>query len=683
MKRILLCTVLILLLSEGLGTWFLDRLKLQKKGFSAPYGFALMLGTLQMLYYPAQILHLSFLWIILPSALVLCFAACATLLRIKDVLKGLLRPQSAAVLITAVLFFLVLRQCSVDMNFADSSAYLNYIAMNINADHLNLYDITNGLRGSEWLVLYSYQGFYHFGSFLCWLTDLPYWLGHAAYQIPVMTISIWLLGIIYNVLSTMVIIDTVDRLRFKDYGFKILLLVFLLYYSNFAYWDISFAFYGNTFRNLFIMVMIRVIMVWLDDGQEKLKYLIPFILAAGLACSSSYLFMGFAVLYALAAHLFRIRRENALYDMTTFIIPMVLYACTFLIANHGKLAGLVLLVYALYLVLRRHPAVKKVVETVDMFFGDHCTLIFFILVPLIFVIGSAIITYLGKNVLVTYATYLDDFTGIDMTRDFLFLHAGWLENLLNLCRWGGYFLLLKKTDRTEGEGYLKDLAVLLMIFFLNPLCIVMLEATMTGHVFYRNFLTLFNPLTEAVFFTLVYDRVKEYTAGRWGMKAVLCTAVLLGNLGSWYPSLYKGQYWIYIRDGKMEDPYHKVEPDEYNALQALIALDRENPKEGQTVLLSHSGSTLVYMPDAYQIFTPRNEWFVSVDEDFFNIARRHFSWREEGNPHYERTCEYIEQYGVDYILDQYWENAAFDEAADGCSVIVYDGSKYRVRQVQK
>ena len=45
--------------------------------------------------------------------------------------------------------------------------------------------------------------------------------------------------------------------------------------------------------------------------------------------------------------------------------------------------------------------------------------------------------------------YLDDFTGIDMTRDFLFLHAGWLENLLNLCRWGGYFLLLKKTDRTE------------------------------------------------------------------------------------------------------------------------------------------------------------------------------------------------------------------------------------------
>ncbi|MBR0477684.1 MAG: hypothetical protein IJJ24_01165, partial [Solobacterium sp.] len=265
MKRILLCTVLILLLSEGLGTWLLDRLKLQKKGFSAPYGFALMLGTLQMLYYPAQILHLSFLWIILPSALVLCFAACATLLRIKDVLKGLLRPQSAAVLITAVLFFLVLRQCSVDMNFADSSAYLNYIAMNINADHLNLYDITNGLRGSEWLVLYSYQGFYHFGSFLCWLTDLPYWLGHAVYQIPVMTISIWLLGIIYNVLSTMVIIDTVDRLRFKDYGFKILLLVFLLYYSNFAYWDISFAFYGNTFRNLFIMVMIRVIMVWLDD----------------------------------------------------------------------------------------------------------------------------------------------------------------------------------------------------------------------------------------------------------------------------------------------------------------------------------------------------------------------------------------------------------------------------------
>ena len=126
-----------------------------------------------------------------------------------------------------------------------------------------------------------------------------------------------------------------------------------------------------------------------------------------------------------------------------------------------------------------------------------------------------------------------------------------------------------------------------------------------------------------------------------------------------------------------------MEMDEYNALQALIGLDRSHPQEDQTVLLSHSPSTLVFLPEAYQIFTPRNEWFVSIDEDFFEIARRHFSWREEGHPHYERTCDYIEQYGVDYIVVQYWENPAYDNATDGCSVTVYTGSKFKVKEVVK
>ncbi|MBR2991380.1 MAG: hypothetical protein IKF51_07995 [Solobacterium sp.] len=683
MKRILLGAMLILLLSEGLGSWFLDRFHLTRKGFCAPYGFAVMLGTLQLLYYPAQLLHLSFTWIIAASALVFLFALLVTLKDLKRVLKGLLRPQMILVVLTAVIFFFVLRTCSVDMNFADSSAYLNYIAMNINADHLNLYDITNGLRGSEWLVLYSYQGYHHFASFVCWLCDLPFWMGHAAYQLPVMTISIYLFGLIYNVLSTMLIIDAVDEIRFKDYGFKAVLLIFLLFYSNFAYWDISFAFYGNTFRNLFIMVMIRVIMIWLDSGEDSWKYLIPLILSAGLACSSSYMFMGFAVLYALAAYLFRVRKENALSDMMLNILPMVIYALTFIVHTHPILAAAVLILYVVLLFLREKGIIRRMIGALDMFLEDHDTAVFFVGVPLIFVIGSAVITVLGKQVLVTYATYLDDFTGIDMTRDFLFIHSDWLNILLNICRWGGYFLLVFRRERSGAQHYLADLCILLMIFFLNPLCIVMLEATMTGHVFYRNFLTLFNPLTEAVFFVLVYEKISTSVPERAGLKALLCIAVILGNVGSYLPSLYKGQYWIYVRDGKEEDPYYKMEMDEYNALQALISLDRADPKEEQTVLLSHSPSTLTYLPEAYQIFTPRNEWFVSVDEDFFEIARRHFSWREEGHPQYEKTCDYIEQYGVDYIVVQYWENPDYDAATDGCSVTMYEGSKFKVKKAMK
>ncbi len=683
MKKIWIALIALLFISEGTGQWLLRLFGREVKGYAAPYGFAAILGLLQILYYPAQILHLPFTRIIAVSCVVFFCAFIVSVLSLKSVRNALKRPQTLVLVFALTVFYCVLKTCSVDMNFADSSAYLNYIAMNIGAERLNLYDITNGLRGEEWLVLYSYQGYYHFVSWLCWIVDLPFYLGRTLYQIPVMTISIYLPGMLYHVLSTMIIVDTLDSIRFRDYGFKVILLVFLLFYSNFAYWDIAFAFYGNTFRNLFIMVMIRLIMVWLDEGSENIKYLIPAVLAAGLACSSSYLFMGFAVLYALAAYLFRTRRENALADMTVFITPMVIYAAVYLGHGHRMLAVAVPVFWVTFLALRKTGAVSRLIAKAELFFEDHVTAVFYIGIPLIFVIGSAVITWLGKNVLVTYSTYLDDFTSIDMTRDFLFLHATWLENLLNVCRWGGYFLLLRKANRLAGEDYLRDLCILMMVLFLNPLCIVMLEATMTGHVFYRNFLTLFNPLTEAYFFVLIYERIREYAAGRAGMKLLLCTAVILGNIGSYRPELYKGQYWIYVRDGKNEDPYYKIDMDEYNALQFLINQLKTDGHEGQPVLLSHSPSTLTYIPEAYQIFTPRNEFFVSVDDDFFEIARRHFEWRDPGSPHYERTCDYIAQYDVDYIVVQYWENSEYDAAADGCSVVLYEGSRFRVRQVVK
>ena len=62
------------------------------------------------------------------------------------------------------------------------------------------------------------------------------------------------------------------------------------------------------------------------DKEEPLKYVMMFIVGAGLACSSSYLFISFAILFSLAAYLFVSQKTNAFVDMSIIVLPMAVYA---------------------------------------------------------------------------------------------------------------------------------------------------------------------------------------------------------------------------------------------------------------------------------------------------------------------------------------------------------------------
>ena len=89
MNRILLFVFALILISEGIGYWGLKVLKIRQKGYAAPIGFAMILGSLQLLYYPAQLFNLPFTWIVVVSSLLLIFALAVTIKNIKAVIKDL------------------------------------------------------------------------------------------------------------------------------------------------------------------------------------------------------------------------------------------------------------------------------------------------------------------------------------------------------------------------------------------------------------------------------------------------------------------------------------------------------------------------------------------------------------------------------------------------------------------
>ena len=397
MTRILLLVIGLVILSEGLGSWIFKVLKIEQRGFAAPIGFAVLLASLQLLYYPAQWLNLSFTWIIVASILILAFALVVTCLRFKETLHNLINWNTIIVIICAGLFLYAFSKCYIDLDFSDSATYLNYIAQNINIDKLNLFNPTNGLVGEEWDVLYLFQGYYHFGSFICWLVNVPYYLLGSTTYVANLVVSVWGLGLLYNIISSMLIINMVRYFKFRNHWLEFCLLVFSLFFTNFYYWKVAFAFYGNTYRGIFVAMLIYVIYRWIKEDNEQIKYLIPFIVGAGLACSSSYLFLSFEILYCLAAYLFKKEKNRSLFDMCTLIIPLVLYAASILSRSHMAVALGVVIAYAVFLYARYEKHVRKIIWRLEDFFFEKATLIFFIIIPAAFVVGSALVYFFMPN----------------------------------------------------------------------------------------------------------------------------------------------------------------------------------------------------------------------------------------------------------------------------------------------
>ena len=684
MKRILIIAALLIFISEGTGTALLKKLNIEKKGLAGALGFSVILGLLQTMYYVPLMLNMSFTWIIILTSLVLAAGLLVTLLHIKDTVRSFLSIDTVIIAVAAAVFMFVFSKMYIDLDYADSTTYLNYIALNINAPELNMYNLADGMRGQEWNVYYLFQGYYHFGSYLCWLVNLPYYLLGSSSYVSNLVVSVWGLGLLYNVFTNMLIVNAVKQMRTNNRFVRIAVLLFGLFYANFFYWNIAFAFYGNTFRSLFVMLLIYIIWRWQKDDDDNIKWLLWFPLAAGFACSSSFLFMSFAVMFALAGYLAAMKRPHALSDMAQLIMPMVCYIIAFLSRVMPAAAIVFAVAYAAVFAFIRISPDHGFIQFLERLYAKYAKNLFFIGVPVLFAVGSFVIHLIEKTDFTSYSYYLWNWRQMDMMTDYLFIHSEWLDGLINVLRWAGVLLFITNRNDIDEEKWMRAFVIMMVVFFLNPLCMILLQKTITGMVFYRNFMTLFNPLTEVLFLDMIFRKCSRYLAAAPVLSICLISAVLLGNIGSFKLDPSTGLYWVYIRGGQTVDGIYKVDPDEMNALNFL----KEEVKQidgRQPVVVSQSAATLTYMPEVYSIFGPWHYHYPldRVNDEFYQIARKHEDWLEEEEPDYTKSCEYLLQYDTDYVLLQYWQSAELDQATDACSTAVYTGSKYKVKKIDK
>lgn len=502
-------SLVLLLLSEGTGAWFKRMLGIDRHGFNAPVGFALLLAVCQTLYYPAQIFNYSAHWIIVSTSIVLIAAFFFVIYDLADMKASLVRTDTLVVLAAAALFIAL---CSgyeiVDISAAGPAA------------PVQMADIKAP----------QFQGYFHFALGWAHLINLPLKLMHLP-AVSQSGVQIYGLGILYVTISSMLIVDIVRRFGLRNHWFEFALGVYLLMNGNYTAWQPSAAWLGLSWSVLFTTMCVYTGYRYVKDGNEMHKYVWIPVLAAGLACDNSFGLSGFAILYGYMVYLFSVRKIRSLFDLLTFLIPHVVYCAAVLAVRWWRPLLWIIIVFYTWFSFRRYKKpLRRWIARTEEFCFDHYREIFLIGVPAVLAAASLVIGYLsGWKGMSSYLYYFSDFTEIDGMRDYLLIHSDLLQIALNIFRWGGLGCLIWMA-KEPCDRSIRLMLLVILIVFLNPL-VTPAIVFLTGPMFFHTFHVLFNPFTEAVLFLYVYRMFQWTVIGQWVLEILLCLSAFLGITG--------------------------------------------------------------------------------------------------------------------------------------------------------
>lgn len=684
MFKLLLFIGLTLFISTGFGILIQNTLKISNERYSTPIGFAALLFCLQLMYYPVQIFNLSSYWIHLISLLVYCALFIYSVFSIIKILKQVFQIDTIWIAIYFALFLFVFYNMSISIPRADGQMYLNYISQNVDIEQLNMFNLWTGQTGSEFVSIYLFQGYYHFAAFVVkFIGFLAKDLGIGS-KVDTIVIILWVFSSLYAVISAMFIINTIRSFRYKHRLIPLILMIFTLLFTNFYYWKVAFAFYGNTWRSLF-MAMFLYFIYKLVTTQNK-SYIIAgaFVFGASIASSSSSLFIGFAILLASFYAMLKSGNITAFQDASYLGFPMVLYVLALMYNDHIKVFLVLLPIGLLYYGFHRLSRFKRLLELFNRFLIKHADLIFIWILPSIAVVYSLIDMQVDPKYPWNFYHYFNDHAAYDMVKNYLFMHSDWVDNGLNVLRWLSIALIYAHTNKQVSEKYFLRYFLFLVIFFLNPFTTSFISKMFASNVYYRAFESMFNVFSETFLFAFLLNFL-------WSRKLLitltasfLIITVVYSHVDSFAMANPTGLYGYYINEGKTIHPLYKIKAKELDVIKVFETEIAGWNEDKQITVVSHVDGLRTFTPQVYQVFTARQFWSAwdRIDQDFYQVARLWYGWEER--PHnldYSRSCSYLIRYDIDFVINEVWENHDFDSAIDSCTEVLYDNYDFKLRKV--
>lgn len=676
MIKIALVILLTLVVSSGYGIALNSKIHFKIKDFVTPLGFAFLMMLLQLSYYPAMLFNWPSAYEHVTSILIFIGGLVLAIKNYRLLIDEYCHLKTLILLLAFGVFLVVFYQCYIDIAFSDSQMYLNYISQNIETDHINLFNLWTGKIGEEWDTIYLFQGYYHFGSFICWLSNINHYLFNAGSFVENITIQTWGLGSIYSIISSMLLYNFVDYYK-KNNWMKYILLAFGLLYLNFFYWRVAFAYYGNTFRTIYTCALLFYLYRYFKESRYDFKYLCIIISFAGIAFSSSYLFISFAIMYALMVYMFKTKKRNSIREMADFVLPLLIYALACFYKDNVPLFIIGIILAPLYYLLRNKSFMLKVTDALEAFLHRYSYPIFVYGMTALLAIGGAIYYFfINPGYEYNYAHYFGNHQNYDMIKDYFFIYTGKSQNLVNIMRWLGVILLFSDKSKDAGTKFLKALFLIMFVVFLNPLNVIAISKLIASNVYYRTFDVVFNPLTELYFMYLILNKWSHKIT--YVILSIFTIYMLIYCHGISHVNNYSGEYGFYLNRGVM--PKYKMSFDNYDAIKAFQREIANLDVEDQLKVISHAEGLRIFEPQVYQIFTAREYYYAGdrINMEFYEQARNHYPWDSYYETDFSSACTYIERFDVDYAIVEWFQNWDFDIEVSKCGELFYSNDTFHL-----
>lgn len=679
MIKIALFVAYIIFISTGIGIGVTKITKYHSSGFYAPIGFISLLFILQLFYYPLQFFAIDSKYLMIISMAIIGIGTIYALIHCKEILKNLFKIKILWVIICLILFIYIFYHCYIGMELTDTQVYLNYITQNINIEHLGQFSFTNGKLFESPDIFYLYQGYYYFASFMCWLINAPYNFLHIGGIVENITIIIWGLGSIYSLISTMFILNVIDHFKYEKQYFKWAIIAFVTLLYNFYYWRVAFAFYGNTFRTLMVGMLIFELYRKYQENEHIPLFPIIAIIGAGLASSSSFLFISFDIVYLLMTYLYYKKIPNTFKTLSYIVFPLVLYMIAF-VSYYSLLLALIIAIAAIaYYIFSFSKVSQKFLDIIDNFLGKYGNIVFLIIVPIFFIIHSAYIMVTNPYYEINFFNYFANHAEYDMTVDPFGIYANPLDKFLIIAKWIAVIYIIIKTYKKE-NNYLGYTLLFAMLIFLNPLTITSISVLYTYNVYYRAFDIILNPFTAVIYIIAINDMLHSFALSKQLISGFIVISLLLFHCYLFIPIDRFTSYAFHYSKGKDVDPITKLDPEELKVLQTIRAYELV-PQDHQISVISQLEGFKTFFPNTYQIFARAQYYYPAsrINEEFFQIAKRQYSWLERPDVDYSKACQYIKEYDVDLAVINFYESFEFDQATDKCMETIIKTDNYHVK----
>lgn len=513
MTSALIYAFVLVILSEGFGQEIYHRLKIKNEGFTAPVGTALIFGIMELLLLSRMALNGSYRGVTGTVILVLAIALVCTIAQRKKVFHSLFRARTIYVLLSAFLLLLLFKICGTQIVYKNDPE-LSLIGANLGQTHIDLG--TARLQGYELfagIVVRLMRGNYENTALM--------------------------LALFANMVTVMLILDIIDSYRIGNPWFRFTLIFVMIFYSQFYSWKITGSFHGANWRQVFIAMMLFITYEWLKTGNENIKYLLLPVIMAGYFTNAGFYMVSVELIYCIFVYLFHIHKIRSLYDLITILVPVMLYTAMWL-TKYSTLAGEGLLVVYILLLIARHKknVYHRIIE-IENLLMDHSTRIFYITIPIIFLVGTFILRFFVPGYGFEYSHYIDYFSSKPIS-SYLFLNHNVIDMILDVFRWGGLIVFLFRAY-TKEECMMRSVFLGMVVFFINPLCTGMLSRIVGMEAYANAFEIVFNPFTDIMIFYWIYRQFEWTVIGQWILELTLVFATLFGHAAS-YMNLHSGLY---------------------------------------------------------------------------------------------------------------------------------------------